>query len=146
MVISIARGLCVCNKGFKRFQFKACILSKLTSIHNIGPAMAALLEAAGYDNAEQVHRDGADVVYGNMLAAGAKAHFIPYYALVLGLMGRPWNNATDAEKVAFRSRFDAIKAAHKDVSLDPDLPADLAIALDHIGVRTRPRTAPTHRP
>lgn len=139
MPMSIALGLPVCNKGSGRFQFKACILSKLTSIHNIGPAMAAQLEAAGYTSAEQVRADGADIVYGKMLSSGSKAHFIPFYALVLGLMGRPWNDASEAEKLEFRVRFDAIKAAHRPNDIDPTLPKDLARALDHIGVRPRPK-------
>lgn len=96
--------------------------------------MAELLTAAGYRTAEGVYADGADTVYAKMLAAGAKPHFIPFYALVLGLMGRPWNDASDAEKAEFRIRFDAIKAAHMRPSLDAEVPHDLGQFLNQIGV------------
>jgi DNA transformation protein len=53
---------------------------------------------------------GADAAYARMLRAGSKPHFIGYYVLVMGLMGRPWNDCKGAEKAALRVKFDALKA------------------------------------
>ena len=78
---------------------------------------------------------GPDATYQFVLAVGVKAHFIAYYALVMGLQGRPWNDLSPDEKTDLRKRFDGIVAAHKASRSRHigDLPNDLARALDEIG-------------
>ncbi len=100
----------------------------VTEIHNIGPAMAAGLTAAGIDSAEQLRDMGADAAYARLIAAGTRPHFIGYYALVMGLQGRPWNDCKGAEKTALRARFDALVAGSR-----PNRSA-IDAALDEIGV------------
>ena len=80
----------------------------LDSVRNIGPAMAAALRSAGVPDAAALHALGADAAYARLLAAGDRPHFIAYYALVMGLMGRPWNDCRGEEKAALRRRFDAL--------------------------------------
>lgn len=72
---------------------------------------------------------GADAAYSLWLAAGNAPHFIGYYALVMGLQGRPWNDCRGAEKAALRARFDALKSAATphDATIDRQL--------DDIGLR-----------
>jgi DNA transformation protein and related proteins len=82
----------------------------VSSIPNIGPATEAAFARAGIVTAEQIREMGADAAYLTWLKAGEFAHFIGYYALVLGLQGRPWNDCTPDEKKALRLRFDALKA------------------------------------
>ncbi|MDP1669451.1 TfoX/Sxy family DNA transformation protein [Phaeovulum sp.] len=81
----------------------------LTEIPNIGPATAAAFARVGIDDADRLAAIGADAAYALWLAAGNAPHFIGYYALVMGLQGRPWNDCRGAEKVALRARFDALK-------------------------------------
>lgn len=83
----------------------------VTVIRNIGPAMASALARAGITSAGELRALGPDAAYARLLAAGERPHFIPYYALVMGLMGRPWNDCRGDEKAALRLRFDAIVAA-----------------------------------
>ncbi len=83
----------------------------ITAIPNLGPAMAGAFARAGITTAEELHDLGADAAYARLIAAGDRPHFIAYYALVMGLQGRPWNDCRGAEKAALRARFDAIKAA-----------------------------------
>lgn len=101
----------------------------VSSIRNLGPASDASYAKAGITSAEQLRALGADAAYGQLLAAGGTAHFIGYYALVMGLQGRPWNDCQGAEKTALRGRFDAIKAQNtkKDRS-------EIEAALDALGV------------
>ena len=80
------------------------------SIPNLGPAMAAAFARAGIADAETVRALGADAAYARLIATGERPHFIAYYALVMGLMGRPWNDCRGAEKAALRARFDALVA------------------------------------
>ncbi len=103
----------------------------VTAIRNLGPAMAAEFARAGLTSATAIREIGADAAYARLLASGHKAHFMAYYALVLGLQGRPWNDATPDEKAALRTRFDALKAQTP--------PADTALdrALADIGVLPR---------
>ncbi|MBL9059677.1 MAG: TfoX/Sxy family DNA transformation protein [Mangrovicoccus sp.] len=82
----------------------------VTAIRNLGPAMARSLAAAGIDDAETLRALGADAAYARLLAAGDRPHFIAYYAIVMGLQGRPWADCTASEKLGLRRRFDAIKA------------------------------------
>lgn len=87
--------------------------SPVSSIPNLGPASEALFARAGLTSAEQVRDLGADETYLHLLQSGMAPHFIGYYALVMGLQGRPWNDCKGAEKQALRQRFDAVKAKAK---------------------------------
>lgn len=71
---------------------------------------------------------GADAAYLRLLRAGHRPHFIAYYALVLGLEGRPWTDLPAEEKAALRRRFDALKsqAAARDDAPPDDVPPDHA--------------------
>jgi DNA transformation protein len=104
----------------------------LTTIRNIGPAMAADLVRAGISSAAMLREIGADAAYRRMLASGTRPHFIAYYVLHMALQGRPWNDCKGAEKEALRLRFDAIVA---------DTPKDGRTAfeemLDQIGTGAR---------
>ena len=82
----------------------------VSSIPNLGPATEAAFARAGITSAEQLREMGADEAYRRWLMAGHPPHFIGYYALVMGLQGRPWNDCQGAEKTALRKRFDALKA------------------------------------
>lgn len=100
-------------------------MAKVSSIRNLGPAADVAYGRAGIDTAAQLHELGPDVAYARMLAAGGTAHFIGYYAMVMGLQGRPWNDCKGAEKDALRQRFDAICAGATGIEA----------ILDEIGVR-----------
>ena len=82
----------------------------LTDISGIGPATAEGFARAGIPDAETLIEIGADAAYSAWLAAGNPPHFIGYYALVMALQGRPWNDCKGAEKTALRRRFDALCA------------------------------------
>jgi DNA transformation protein len=86
----------------------------ISTIRNLGPAFEAACINAGIPDAETLRALGADAAYARLLAAGTKPHFIGYYVLVMGLMGRPWNDCKGAEKKALRVAFDALKAQHHD--------------------------------
>ena len=101
----------------------------VSSIRNLGPASDAGFKRAGITSAEQLRELGADAAYAMLLSAGTSPHFIGYYALVMGLQGRPWNDCQGAEKVALRKRFDNIKAA-----VNPELGSILEKELDALGV------------
>ena len=83
----------------------------VSSIRNLGPASDAAYARAGITTAEHLRELGADAAYGKYLSTGGTPHFIGYYALVMGLQGRPWNDCQGDEKKALRKRFDHIKAA-----------------------------------
>ena len=85
--------------------------SPVSSIPNLGPATEEAFAKAGIHSAEDLRAMGADEAYRRWLAAGLSPHFIGYYALVMGLQGRPWNDCQGDEKKALRARFDAIKAS-----------------------------------
>lgn len=91
-------------------------MSDLTSIRNIGPAMAESLQAAGVATAADLRAMGADAAYQKMLQNGVRPHFIMYYVLHMALQGRPWNDCKGAEKDALRRQFDALKAACTDTT------------------------------
>lgn len=101
----------------------------VTAIPNLGPAMAGAFARAGIATAEEIEAIGPDAAYARLLATGERPHFVAYYALVMGLMGRPWNDCRGAEKDALRARFDAIKAASRPAGRDP-----MAAILDEIGL------------
>lgn len=87
--------------------------SPVSSIRNLGPAMEEACARAGITSAEELREIGADAAYGRLIAAGVQPHFIGYYALVMGLQGRPWNDCKGKEKDDLRQRFDALKAASR---------------------------------
>lgn len=107
----------------------------VSSIRNLGPASDASFARAGIHTAEQLRDLGADTAYEMLLRAGSPPHFIGFYAMVMGLQGRPWNDCKGDEKKALRRRFDAIKAR---VAADiTAAPAGIERILDEIGTGTR---------
>lgn len=108
----------------------------VSSIRNLGPASDAAFARAGIATAEQLRVLGADAAYARLIASGARPHFIGYYALVMGLQGRPWNDCRGDEKAELRRRFDDIKSnADQREPSDGSLPASLEDVLNRIGVR-----------
>jgi hypothetical protein len=83
---------------------------KPSSIHNLGPASDIFFGRADINTAEHLRDLGPDEAYFFALQAGGKPHFIGYYAMVMGLQGRPWNDCQGDEKKDLQKRFDAIKA------------------------------------
>ncbi|EAQ03484.1 TfoX domain protein [Pseudooceanicola batsensis HTCC2597] len=108
----------------------------VSSIRNLGPASVAQFARAGIHDAETLRALGADAAYTRLIAAGTRPHFIGYYALVMGLQGRPWNDCQGAEKAALRERFDAIRAAATRTPAG-DLPPDLVVFLRDHGLAPR---------
>ena len=106
----------------------------VSSIRNFGPASEILFARAGIKSAQQLRDIGADAAYKMVLQTGTRPHFIGYYyyALVMGLQGRPWNDCAGEEKVALRAIFDALVSQAHDKSR-----AKLEITLDKIGVIRR---------
>jgi len=72
----------------------------VSSIPNLGPATEAAFARAGITSAEELRALGADAAYLRLLDTGTQPHFIGYYAIVMGLQGRPWNDCHGAEKAA----------------------------------------------
>lgn len=107
-------------------------MAAISTIRNLGPAMERAFAQVGIASAEELRALGPDASYARLLARGARPHFIGYYALVMALQGRPWNDCKGAEKDALRLRFDALKA-------EAAGGADAAIeaALDALGVGAR---------
>jgi len=101
----------------------------VSSIRNLGPAVEAMFKRVGITTAEQLRELGADEGYRRVLQNGTRPHFIGYYALVMGLQGRPWNDCQGKEKAALRKRFDALKGGTKKGR------SDIEAALDKLGVR-----------
>lgn len=85
----------------------------VSTIRNLGPASDAAFARAGISSAEDLRNLGADAAYAKLLASGTRPHFIGYYALVMGLQGRPWNDCQGEEKAQLRQRFDHLKSAAK---------------------------------
>lgn len=83
---------------------------KPSSIRNLGPTSDIFYGRAGIKTAEYLRDLGPDEAYFLSLQAGGKPHFIGYYAMVMGLQGRPWNDCQGVEKKDLQKRFDAIKA------------------------------------
>ena len=109
----------------------------VSTIRNLGPASDAGFARAGITTADQLRALGADAAYLRYLHSGGQPHFIGYYALVMGLQGRPWNDCRGKEKAALRTRFDALKA-EADASAAKDKGRlDLETALDAMGVISR---------
>lgn len=84
-------------------------MTAISTIRNLGPAMESALVRAGVPDAETLRDLGADAAYAALLAHGERPHFIAYYALVMALQGRPWNDCQGEEKAALRLRFDALR-------------------------------------
>jgi DNA transformation protein and related proteins len=106
----------------------------VSDIPNLGPASEEAFARAGIRSAEEVIALGADEAYLRLMRAGTPPHFIGYYALVMGLQGRPWNDCRDQEKRDLRDSFDALKAA---VGGSDKGRLQLEAALDAIGVIAR---------
>lgn len=104
---------------------------KPSSLRNLGPASDAFFARAGITTAQDLRDLGPDEAYFRALKAGGQAHFIGYYALVMGLQGRPWNDCRGKEKDALKTRFEAIKARLTDRDKGQ---SQLDRALDQIGV------------
>ncbi|WP_172295325.1 TfoX/Sxy family protein [Pseudoruegeria sp. HB172150] len=102
----------------------------VSTIRNLGPASDRVYALAGIDSADALRDLGPDEAYRRLLASGSRPHFIAYYAMVMGLQGRPWNDCQGAEKTALRARFDAICAEACPAGLSA-----IEAALDEIGVR-----------
>lgn len=114
------------------FSFRSLMSSPVSTIPNIGPATGEAFAKAGITSAEQLRELGADEAYRRWLQAGHAPHFIGYYALVMGLQGRPWNDCQGQEKAALRKRFDAIKAGSNAKGR-----SELEAALSFLGVVER---------
>ena len=108
----------------------------VSSIRNLGPATEAAFARAGIHSAETLHDLGPDEAYRRLLDSGERPHFIGYYALVMGLQGRPWTDCQGTEKAALRARFDALCA-----SVSGGGPAGIEAILDVIGVVPKGRSA-----
>ncbi|WP_424940125.1 TfoX/Sxy family DNA transformation protein [Aliiroseovarius sp. S253] len=104
----------------------------VSSIRNLGEASDAVYARAGIHTAEELHTLGPDEAYRRLLATGSRPHFIAYYAMVMGLQGRPWNDCQGKEKDALRKRFDALKAEATAKKPPED---KMEAILDEIGIR-----------
>lgn len=107
----------------------------VSSIRNLGPASDAGFARAGIHDADSLRAMGPDAAYEALLRNGTRPHFIGYYAMVMGLQGRPWNDCQGAEKTALRARFDAIKARVASETEGPD--AAFEAILNQIGTGLR---------
>lgn len=101
----------------------------VSTIPNLGPASDKAFTRAGITSAQQLRELGADAAYLRLLQSGGQPHFIGYYALVMGLQGRPWNDCRGQEKADLRKRFDMLKARAHDKGR-----SGLEAALDEIGL------------
>ena len=61
----------------------------VSSIRNLGPASDREYARAGIHSADELRALGPDEAYRRVLAAGTRPHFIGYYAMVMGVQGRP---------------------------------------------------------
>ncbi|MFQ5622776.1 MAG: TfoX/Sxy family protein [Paracoccaceae bacterium] len=83
----------------------------VSAIRNLGPASAKAFARAGIDTAEPLRALGAEAAYRKLLRSGQRPHFIAFYALYLGLQGRPWNDLDAEERSRLREVFDEIVAS-----------------------------------
>ena len=109
----------------------------VSSIPNLGPASDISFARAGLTSAQQVHDLGAEACYAKLIRARTKPHSIDFYALAMGLQGRPWNDCQGAEKAALHVTFDILKETPK--STKEKGRSDLEAALDAIGVIVKAR-------
>ena len=105
----------------------------VSSIRNLGPAVEAMFARVGVTTAEQLRKIGANEGYRMVLKSGVRPHFIGYYALVMGLQGRPWNDCQGVEKENLRKVFDELVA--KTPGATKKGRRDIEAALDRLGVR-----------
>ena len=89
------------------------MIEKPSTIRNLGPASDVFYGRAGIKTAQRLRELGADEAYYQALVAGGSAHFIGYYAMVMGLQGRPWNDCKGMEKDTLKERFNEIKSCLK---------------------------------
>jgi hypothetical protein len=89
------------------------MIEKPSTIRNLGPASDIFYGRAGITSAEKLREMGADEAYYQALVAGGSAHFIGYYAMVMGLQDRPWNDCKGLEKDALKDRFNVVKSRLK---------------------------------
>ena len=102
----------------------------VTSIRNIGPAMEEAFQRAGIGSAEELRDMQPDAAYKRLIETGTHPHFIGYYAMIMGLQGRPWNDCQGDEKIKLRQRFDKMCGSARSES-----PSKFAAELDRLGVR-----------
>jgi hypothetical protein len=105
----------------------------VSSIRNLGPAVEAMFARVGVTTADQLRDLGANVAYAMVLKNGVRPHFIGYYALVMGLQGRPWNDCQGVEKENLRKAFDQLVA--DTLGTKKKGRSDIEAALDRLGVR-----------
>ncbi|MEO0343689.1 MAG: TfoX/Sxy family DNA transformation protein [Pseudomonadota bacterium] len=106
----------------------------VSGIRNLGPSSNESYDKAGIHSEEELRRLGPDQAYFRVLQAGTRPHFVAYYAMVMGLQGRPWNDCHGPEKAQLRKRFDAIKAR---LSPNEKGRSEIETALDALGVVKR---------
>ena len=106
----------------------------VSSIRNLGPAVEAACARAGIHSADALRDLGPDAAYAMLIASGTQPHFIGYYAMVMGLQGRPWNDCRGDEKVALRKCFDLIKNAAQALDTNEKGRTPMDTALGEIGV------------
>ena len=104
----------------------------VSSIRNLGPASEAEFARAGITSAEELRSLGAEEAYKRLIQSGTRPHFIGFYALVMGLQRRPWNDCKGPEKDALRRTFDQIKA-----TAARDIPPGIETELDRMGLGLR---------
>lgn len=105
-----------------------------STIRNLGPASDAFYALGGITSAQDLRNLGPDEAYFRALVAGGRPHFIGYYALVMGLQGRPWNDCQGKEKNDLKKRFEAIKTRIRGAN-GPK--SEIEAKLNQIGVGTR---------
>lgn len=88
----------------------------VSAIPNLGPKSVESYARAGIADAQSLRDLGADEAYRRLLLSGSRPHFIAFYALVLGLQGRPWTDATATEKKTLRKRFNAVKRSVREAT------------------------------
>lgn len=109
----------------------------VSAIRNLGPASEVEYARAGINSADEMRALGADAAYLRLLQTGTHPHFIGYYALVMGLQGRPWNDCQGDEKAALRIAFDKLKTKAKNAEPDgapSGAPEGIERFLNRIGV------------
>ena len=115
-------------------QSNARVSDPVSSIRNLGPAVEAMFARVGITTAEQLRELGADEGYRVVLKNGVRPHFIGYYALVMGLQGRPWNDCQGVEKEKLRKTFDALVT--DTLGAKKKGRSEFEAALDKLGVRS----------
>ena len=108
--------------------------------------MSVEFARAGLTTADAIRDLGAEEAYGRLLAVGTRPHFIGFYALAMGLQGRPWNDCRGAEKTRLRESFDRIVAeARRKRAPETDALA-LTRELDALGIGLRSVQPTSSRP